>query len=273
MKILRGCKLCLLTALALIASATASCSRPGGVLSQNKMARVLADIHIAESVAENNRTAFNDDSTKRVLKQSVLLRHKVTTEEFDSSLRWYGYNLDRYIEVYDKVIAIIEEDIADVQANVGSASEVTSTTRMLVEGDSVDVWPDVRYRRFAPTLPTDIIAFSLSSDQNWEKGDIYKLSVRLTGTKAPTELTLVTEYQDGSKDYNSVSRSGDGWHELTLALNPEKTASNVFGEIRYDAPEGNVAFADSISLYRSRKSVSTEKLRNVQKTLSNTYGR
>ncbi|MCH5318595.1 MAG: DUF4296 domain-containing protein [Paramuribaculum sp.] len=262
-----------IVAMTLIAMIVTACTKPRGVLSTDKMAHVLADIHIAESVTEQERNAFKSDSMKQVLKQSILMRNGVTSEQFDSSLSWYGYNLEKYIEVYDKVIEILEKDMEKVQASAGSATEVTASQRFLVEGDSVDVWPDIRYRRFSSNLPTDMITFSLTSDQNWEKGDVYKLSARMAGSMASTELTLVTEYREGGEEYQSSVSNNDGWHHVTLALDPERTASNVYGILRYDAPQGNTALMDSISLYRIRKSPRAEELRRQQKKLSGKYGR
>lgn len=251
-----------------------SCSgRPRKVLSTDKMARVLADIHIAESIIEQDRRNFSSDSAKKALKQSVLIHNNVTSEQFDSSLSWYGYNMDKYVEVYDKVIAYIEDDITKTQALAGSSGDVSASQRYLVEGDSVDVWPDIRFRIFSSAMPTDMITFSLNSDQNWEKGDIYNLSARMTDAKGPVELTLVSEYQDGYKDYNSSVVPGDGWHKVVLALDPDKTATNIYGILRYDAKAGEEAFMDSISLIRSRTNVGAAVLRERQKTLSGQYGR
>lgn len=264
----------LILLIAVICIGVSACSRrPSVVLPPDKMARVIADLHIAESVVEQERRSYSNDSLKKALKQSVLMRNKVTTEQLDTSLSWYGYNLEKYIEVYDKVIVLLEEDITRAQNAAGSKNEATSSQRFLVEGDSVDVWPDIRSRRFASTMPTDLIAFALTVDQNWEKGDIYELSARMTGASGPVELTLVSEYHDGIKDYNTTRKTGDGWHKVTLALDPERTASSIYGTLRYIAPTGEVALMDSISLVRSRKSQKSNSLRNRQQSLSNKYGR
>ena len=67
----------LLTALS---AAVGGCNpAPDGVLSPDDMARLLADIHIGESVSETERRVFNNDSILRVLKQSILQKHGMTT--------------------------------------------------------------------------------------------------------------------------------------------------------------------------------------------------
>lgn len=78
----------------------ASCSKtPGYVISEDKMAEILADIHTGEAVVESNSSSFRNDSTKRALLQSICMRHGVTTQELDTSLYWYGNNLQEYMKV------------------------------------------------------------------------------------------------------------------------------------------------------------------------------
>lgn len=252
-------------------------STPSGVLSKEKMARLMADLYIAETVVEQNRASYPSDSVKKLLKQSVFKRHKVTAEQVDTSLRWYGYNMEKYVEVHDRIIEILEKEITRAQATAGSkrTSEngILANTRYVVDGDSVDVWPDVHWRRFSRLSPSDIMSFVLTTDQHWERGDIYDLSARLTSAPGNTELTIVAEYQDGSKDYSTLRQGGDGWKRVSLALNPDKTASTVYGTILYNPADKEEAFADSISLVRTRNGSRSASLRANQKHLSNRYGR
>ena len=111
----------LLPLLCILLLAAACDRRPDGVLGKEDMARLLADIHKAEIVAETNTRTYND-SLKRVLRQSVYARHGVTTEDVDSSLSWYGYNMEKYLEVYDRVIEILEKERDDARLKAGSVS-------------------------------------------------------------------------------------------------------------------------------------------------------
>ena len=73
------------------------CKRvPSSIIQPEEMAQLLADIHTGESVAEQNYGEFCNDSTKRILKQSIYARHGVSEEIVDTSLMWYGHNLERY---------------------------------------------------------------------------------------------------------------------------------------------------------------------------------
>ena len=251
-------------------------STPSGVLSKEKMAQLLADLYIAETVVDQSRGSYTTDSSKKVLKQSIFLRHNVTAEQVDTSLRWYGYNMDKYVEVHDRVIEILEKDIEEAQANAGAgrgSDNGLNATRYVVDGDSVDVWPDIHWRRMSRMSPSDIMTFALTTDQHWERGDIYDLSARMTDAPGMLEMTIVVEYQDGSKEYSTFQQGGDGWKRVSLALKPDKSASGVYGTITYAPAEKEEAFIDSISLVRTRNDSRSRSIRASQKSLSNRYGR
>ena len=90
---------------AVVALLVISCSSvPGYVIPPKKMAELLADIHIGESVVDLNRADYRTDSTKAIMLQSVLAHHGVTKQELDTSFDWYGHNISYYMEVYDKTI-------------------------------------------------------------------------------------------------------------------------------------------------------------------------
>ncbi len=260
---------------ALLMAAIAACSpTPRGVIPPDKMARLLADIHVAESIVEQKRAEY-DDSAKRILRQSIFARYGYKSEQVDSSLKWYGYNTDKYVDVYERVINILEDEIAEAQTSAGAQRTTSSAgaNRYIVDGDSVDVWLDATWRRFSRTMPSDLTQFALNADQHWERGDLYELSSRMTAAPGSTELVISAEYQDGSKEYNRLQSTGDGWKRLQLALNPELSAVSVFGYIRYIPAGGEQALADSISLVRRRSDDVRPGQRADQLSLSNRYGR
>ena len=72
-------------------------STPDYVISQEKMAQLLVDIHIGESVVDANMQEYELDSVKKALKQSIYIKHGVTSEQVDTSFIWYGENIEKYI--------------------------------------------------------------------------------------------------------------------------------------------------------------------------------
>lgn len=264
----------LLTAIsaAMMLSVTACSSRPSGVLSEKKMARVIADMNIAESVAESSGDRLRTDSAKDVLRQAIYLRNGVSQAEVDSSLGWYAYNMEKYVEVYDYAIDMINRDIARTRTMAGAKGESTTMRSLVLDGDSVDVWPGARFRQFGPNMPDEIIEFDMPLDRNWEKGDVYVFTAKMLGTSDMTEMAIAAQYQDGSKDYNSLQSAGDGWKSLRLILDKDKTATDVYGYLRYESGEG-VTFVDSISLVRMRGDFGSAAVPTGQKHYSGKYGR
>jgi hypothetical protein len=116
-------------------------STPDYVLSHEEMTQLLADVHIGESLIDANRQNYKDDSLKKELKQSILHKHNVTAQQLDTSFEWYGHNIEDYIEVYDRVIEILENQQANVKVEDG--------VQLAVAGDSADAWSGVRYRQLS----------------------------------------------------------------------------------------------------------------------------
>lgn len=254
----------LLPLLCILLLAAACDRRPDGVLDKEDMARLLADIHKAEIVAETNTRTYND-SLKRVLRQSVYARHGVTTEEVDSSLSWYGYNMEKYLEVYDRVIEILEKERDDARRKAGSASESTDID-ISFDGDSVDVWTGERLLRLAPNMPVELLPFTLTSDRNWQQGDAYTLKTKLINPSAPVDVTIVVRYREGTDEYVNTQFNGEGWHELRLATDKNRDPREVYGYISSRPAGQHTSYLDSITLVRVRENspFNEEARRNVR---------
>lgn len=245
---------------------TACTGVPDDVIQPEQMARLLADIHIGESVVEGNPSKFPTDSSKRAFKQAIYASNGVTPAEVDSSLKWYGYHMDKYVEVYDRTIEMLNEDIETVQKRAGStATAVNSSNAVAMEGDSVDVWYDVRFRPFSSNLPSDIMPFVLRTEPNWERGDVYTFRSKFTGNSRQAHFNVAVEYDDGSVETSSANLIGDGWHEVKFALDSARQAREIYGTLQYTGPRGETSFVDSISLTRTRWKPSNASLRTGTK--------
>lgn len=227
---------------------TMSCDKtPDYVIKPDDMVDLLADIHKGESVIELNRSKYPGDSMRKVMKQSILLRHGVTQEQFDTSLVWYGHNIEKYIEVYDKVIEELEGEI-----KLADVSSDGTRVQMAVVGDSVDAWGDVRHRQFAFGEPSDIMKFNMRRDENWEKGDVYTWRFYVRKRISPMTWTLAADYNDGSTDYVYGFVSSEGWNEVTFVTDTAKVTSNLYGTIMLQPEPFESAYVDSITLVRTR---------------------
>ena len=255
----------------LLFCAFVACTRvPDDVLDKEQMAALLVDIHTGEAVVESNLSKYSNDSSKRVVKQSIYAHHGLTTQQAENSFRWYGNHMDKYIEVYDRVLDIINEKMEDAQQRAGvEGVNVTSNNRFLAfEGDSVDVWNDVRFRPFAANLSSQHLTFILKSDSNWERGDVYTFRYKLAGNSRSATINVAVDYNDGSKEYYSKSAIGEGWHDAAFALDSARNAREIYGSISYSVVNDERACIDSISLTRTRWGQWRKPLRKSMNNLS-----
>ena len=262
----------LLTFIAAIALIAVSCSKiPSGILGKEKMARIIADLSIAEAVVESEYRTYSEDSTKLALKQSVFAKNHVTPEQVDTSLKWYGRNMDILVEVYDRAIEMTEEDLKQNAINASVSTPSKPASIYATEGDSVDLWTAPHNRIFAANMPANISTFYAVNDRNWQSGDIFTLAGKTPGALMPVLFAITVEYRDGTREYVTSAASGNGWERLRLALNPDKLASMVYGYIMYTPQSDEVVALDSISLIRTRAGSGSEMLRRNVKSFASDY--
>lgn len=232
------------TAILLLTSISGCNSVPGYVIPPDNMAELLADMYTAESIVDINRTSYMTDSMKKVMKQSVYFRHGVTQQQVDTSFVWYGHHIEQYIEVYDKVIEILEKDIAQASAN---------GAKFGVAGDSVDAWQWSRHYALTKLSPRRIITFNLPKDENWQKGDIYAWAMKSINNRIPLKWGISAEYPDGTIEYCQSDINGEGWNKLQFISDSTQIPLRIAGYIMAtgNGSDENV-YLDSISLIRDR---------------------
>ena len=167
---------------------------PDHVIPPDEMSELLADRHIAEAVVDYNGPQWRTDSQRIALRDAVYLRHGVTQADVDTSLDWYGHNIGRYMEVYDRTIEILESRITGSDARV-RAEQVT------IAGDSVDVWPASRFYAMSRRSPARSLQFALNSDENSERGDLYTWRAKFANNQHEASWTVVAEYADSTLEY------------------------------------------------------------------------
>lgn len=249
-----------LAAIALLMAVLALCACkrvPSDIIGMHDMAQILADVHTAEAVTAINAGDYAGDSARQALKMAVFKRHGVTSEQFDSSLVWYAHNINRYIEVYDETIEILQ----DRSQNVGTMLVQQAVS---MAGDSVDVWPSTRHLVLTDRLPSRIVSFDLPYDENWENGDMYSFRAKiLDGEGVCLDWVFVADYDDNTVDIygNNVGTGTNGWNECVFITDSTKQLQRLRGYFApvEDAP--NTLWIDSISLIRKRLDASKYQMR------------
>lgn len=228
----------------------ASCSRtPDNVLSKGDMADLLVDLQLATAVANQNPEKYPTDSMKQLLKQSVFEKHHITEAEFDTSLMWYGHNLDTYTEVYDDVIAQLQKREQKAVEESRKAGEQAT-----LAGDSVDIWtlPHRQIFNKRQIGQYAMLAFSIPADDNTKAGDRYEWNMRLYNGSEAAEAVLGVDYAGGGSEYQVRTVPMDERTRIILQSDSTKKVIRVFGHMVYNLKRDNTLFADSLSLYRTR---------------------
>lgn len=244
-------------------------SRPKGVLNQNDMINILADLHQLDGSMSAKGLPYNQFDQKNEYYISVLTKYDITQAEFDSSLVWYSKNPKNFDKIYDKVIDRLTNLQNDI--NKGKYHFIDSTELAKIK---IPIWN----KRTKYVLTKDSARTHLDfeiHDQNFMLGDVYilKFLQRIAPEDSSTNqlIRFQINYVNGRVRGVIKKTHNDGLtRRFTLrisSIHPTKIKS-ISGELLgSSAYKGKLnAMIDSISLtrvYDSRKQDSLLKVMQV----------
>ncbi|MDR3252506.1 MAG: DUF4296 domain-containing protein, partial [Tannerella sp.] len=202
---------CLLAALFIIAS----CSRvPKHIISEKKMRALLYDMQLAEAFVETNYESYPTANDRNRLYNSVFAKHGITQEQYDSTLVWYGQNMDLYMRIYRLALRDINAGIdalGDIKPNPLSG-EVSAK-------DSIDVWIYDRTFAFRPERAFNTLRFAIEPQMPYSSGSSYVLGVNIWGLS--DEMTQKPRIHLGAVQSNTfisvdTTIATNGYHEIAL---------------------------------------------------------
>ncbi len=229
----------LLLPLAGVALLAACSSRPDYVLSERKMADVLADLTVADQLALRSTRgdgAFADDSARKVLRQGIMQKNGVSEAEFDSTLAWYGHHLDDYSKLYKAV----EKRLADKQARLNKQAGVRTD-------NANNLWPLPQMLSFSRHDLNPGFSFSLPGDK-LKAGHTLVWTMRLTGFSGNATALLGAEYPDQELLYTRQSMHGSGSQRIQLELPADRHPVRVIGYLHFATMPMQRVFVDSLTL-------------------------
>lgn len=206
----------------------ATCSRtPKGVVSEKKMRYILVDMHLAEAMINTNPQDYRTNEAKKELYQTVFEKYNLTEAQYDSSLIWYGKNLDLYMRIYNLALADVKKQVeamGDVKPEAVSSNQ-----------DSVDIWMYRKYYEFSPHALSNTILFDFKPAQEYASGSAFILGFQVWGLtpqmKTPIELHFRAAQSDTTIMVKKTIHT-NGYHELLLETLPTKKVKRVYGYIR-----------------------------------------
>lgn len=231
-----------LSILVFLALLSSGCSkRPKGILSEDKMVKVMTDIQIAEAY-ERSGDAHDllEGQNRELLGRGVLMQHGVTVEEMDSTLAWYGRNMDEYSKLYKKIDAELNKRQLKYARAAGESDK---------EGSSADLWPYNRHFVIdRKSVTNGIIAYIPAAEL--APGDKLLWKMKVDGANSHN-LTLGVDYDNGTSEIYRISdRSFSKWVELSFQTDSTLTVDRIFAIADFGNPESRI-LVDSLQLTHS----------------------
>lgn len=78
-------------------------------IKENEMAKILVDVHVAESVMQELPISIKKDSIGKIYYSKIFKIHKVTAADFDRSMKIYQKNPAQMERLYKRVIEELEK--------------------------------------------------------------------------------------------------------------------------------------------------------------------
>ena len=240
---------------------------PDNIISEDDMSAILADMYKAEAMVEEDNNKYYNDSLKMMVRQSVMMKHNVTQEQYDTSIVWYAHNLDVYKDVYENTIKQLDTELNEIRkgdytavAPVAKSDKIKpSVPRYRAVGDTADIWENLRTWALLPGFSRNIITFDLKPDKECMKGDRYELAFKLANQRQSMKVFLGIDYKDGSTAYLYRTVNNEGWKHYKLQADTTRDVTRIYGYMSYASKPKHVVYVDSVELLRThldRKSYS-----------------
>lgn len=237
----------LLWLILLIQAVVVGCDkRPDMVLSERAMTALLVDIHRSEAYLTAGSAVFASDSVKKILRQSVLVKHGVTQAEFDSSLNWYGRNIDEYVKLYANVEKQLDKKLKSAYKRAELAGEISSNDL----DDSQNLWHGTPIYRISKNEDIHLMSFQLQpKEENIVSGDRFNWQFRKANDRTEVSMYMAVDYEDGTTSY--ITRSfAQNTPNCKMSLQTDSTLDikRIYGYARFYPDKNEVIFIDSIRI-------------------------
>lgn len=227
-----ACGICLMSGL------LCGCSkRPRGIISEKKMVRLIADMQLAEAYSNMSDEYMRHPDGKGELGKAVLEAHGISQEQLDTTLSWYGHNLDDYTELYEKV----DKEILKRKRKLLDLSNEDMSRQ-----DESNLWEYGNHSMISGLGINDGLILSINNPEI-QRGDRLQWSMRVN---SPVQFNgvLGVEYEDGTSEAMTTNFTGRDRLEIFCQTDTGKTVRRVYGTMRMRENAVYPIFADSIRI-------------------------
>lgn len=227
-------------------------NRPSYVLSEKKMVNLMVDMELAEAYENTQGSASSQERIE--MGKRVLEAHGVSEETLDTTLAWYGRNIDEYAELFEKV----DKELVKRRKKY---TEIPGAKPKEID----ELWPYSSHLIISPLSGYDAFSFSLPHPEIL-KGDVIDLSFSLPNPSA-LKASLGVEYTDGYGEAATTSFTSKSHIQMTLQTDTAKEVARIFGTMHFKDIKVLPLYIDSISIKASPlDSVSYRSKRRIQKS-------
>lgn len=205
--------------------------KPKEVLPEDEMVDLLTDLQLAEGYLNS---AGPNSVERDALIASVLKKHGVSQAQLDSTIAYYGRNIDEYYLLYNKV-----------ENNIRKKSFNASNVEVNPQAD--DIWPYNRFAALFPNQTSNGITFSFPAD-NLESGNTLEWKFRLPNSEQ-IDASFGVEYTNGL--ISLINRNSSNLRGVSIELQTDTSlvAKRIFGSMTsYEL--NHLLWVDSIQLVK-----------------------
>ncbi len=232
-----------------------SCKKiPDGVIKPAQMEEVLYDMHIAESIVEEEPSKYRDKSKKMEVLAGVYSENNITKAQFDTSIVYYSKNLEAYLKIYDNVskrLGIVKDSLVE-QLHAYELSLLSPV------GDSVDVWKlDPQFILGDMDIYTK--RFTLMGDSNYRANDrmVWSMNALNIDSLNPLYFSIGYEVKIGELEQHDTVLYSPGVYTYEMNVPQLTTHSKLIGAMTVlnvdSVDNGELFFIDDISFMRYRE--------------------
>lgn len=211
-----------------------SCSkRPSCVLPEDKMVSLLVDMELAEAYV--NTQGYSSTQERLEIGEQVLEAHGVSPETLDTTLAWYGRNVDKYTALFDKV-----------DKEISKRKDKYTRVPGVKEREADNLWPYAEHLIISPRSGFSQMSFSLPNPAV-EKGSILEFKFHLPNN-AQLKGTLGVEYMNGDGEATVMNNTSRNKVEITLQTDTAKEISRIYGSLFFKEKNAFPVYLDSIAI-------------------------
>ena len=190
--------------------------KPSGVLSEQKMTKLLVDYHLAQGMAAGTT---DPEKSRYLYIQQVFKKHHVKEAQFDSSMVYYSTHSETMAKIYAEVYSRIETNANKMGVDTQVKSLYSDLSN---QGDTANIWSDSKVVTLRSQSLENLYSFRLLADSTFRQGDSFLWHFNtlfvLEGSTRDLYAQLVVHYENDSVAATSLVSHSD--EELNLRVEP-----------------------------------------------------